>query len=104
MNTYVQCKWRTTLSIHKMTTPWWLVQLVTMEAVDLETGAELAEQGVVVELPFQTGSVLSLVTYRFERRDGGTALRALLTCSDHSLHLISSAGEGGNTSLTLMIC
>ncbi|XP_042220933.1 ER membrane protein complex subunit 1-like [Homarus americanus] len=67
-------------------------RLVTIEAVELESGNELGEQGVVVELPFQSGTVLSLAVYRFERRDGGMALRAFVTCSDHALHLISSAG------------
>ncbi|XP_066948980.1 ER membrane protein complex subunit 1 [Macrobrachium rosenbergii] len=67
-------------------------RVVTIEAIELETGAEIGEQGVVVELPFQSGSVLSLHIYRFERRDGGMALRAFVTCSDHALHLLSSAG------------
>nr|XP_045605093.1 ER membrane protein complex subunit 1-like [Procambarus clarkii] len=67
-------------------------RLVTIEAVELESGNELGEQGVVVELPFQSGTILSLAVYRFERRDGGMALRAFVTCSDHALHLISSAG------------
>ncbi|XP_069188557.1 ER membrane protein complex subunit 1 isoform X1 [Procambarus clarkii] len=66
-------------------------RLVTIEAVELESGNELGEQGVVVELPFQSGTILSLAVYRFERRDGGMALRAFVTCSDHALHLISSA-------------
>lgn len=67
-------------------------RLVTIEAIELESGNELGEQGVVVELPFQSGTILSLAVYRFERRDGGMALRAFVTCSDHALHLISSAG------------
>ena len=58
----------------------------------MESGEDLGEQGVVVELPLQSGSVLSLDVHRFERRDGGMALRAFVTCSDHALHLISSAG------------
>lgn len=70
----------------------WL-QLVTIGAMQLESGEELGEQGVVVELPLQSGSVLSLDIHRFERRDGGMALRAFVTCSDHALHLISSAGR-----------
>lgn len=61
--------------------------------MQLESGEELGEQGVVVELPLQSGSVLSLDVHRFERRDGGMALRAFVTCSDHALHLISSAGR-----------
>ena len=61
--------------------------------MQLESGEELGEQGVVVELPLQSGSVLSLDVHRFERRDGGMALRAFVTCSDHALHLISSAGN-----------
>lgn len=69
-----------------------LLQLVTIEAVELETGNELGDQGVEVELPFQSGTVLSLVVHRFERRSGGIALRAFVSCSDHALHLISNAG------------
>ncbi|XP_050691412.1 ER membrane protein complex subunit 1-like [Eriocheir sinensis] len=67
-------------------------RLVTIGAMQLESGEELGEQGVVVELPLQSGSVLSMDVHRFERRDGGMALRAFVTCSDHALHLISSAG------------
>ncbi|KAK7079448.1 hypothetical protein SK128_018435, partial [Halocaridina rubra] len=67
-------------------------RVVTIKAEDLESGAEIGEQGIVVELPFQSGSVLSLSMYRFERRDGGMAFRAFVTCSDHSLHLLSNAG------------
>lgn len=69
------------------------LQLVTIGAMQLESGEELGEQGVVVELPLQSGSVLTLDVHRFERRDGGLALRAFVTCSDHALHLISSAGR-----------
>lgn len=69
-----------------------ILQLVTIEAVELETGNELGDQGVEVELPFQSGTVLSLVVHRFERRSGGIALRAFVSCSDHALHLISNAG------------
>ena len=65
---------------------------MTIDAIELESGLEIGEQGVVVELPSQSGSVLSLNIYRFERRDGGMALRAFVTCSDHALHLLSSAG------------
>ncbi|XP_047502304.1 ER membrane protein complex subunit 1-like [Penaeus chinensis] len=67
-------------------------RLVTIEAMELETGNELGDQGVEVELPFQSGTVLSLVVHRFERRSGGIALRAFVSCSDHALHLISNAG------------
>ena len=28
----------------------------------------------------------------FERRDGGQAVRALVTCSDHATHMIAAAG------------
>ncbi|KAK3852368.1 hypothetical protein Pcinc_041045 [Petrolisthes cinctipes] len=69
-----------------------VAHVVTLGAVDLETGAEVGEQGLVVELPTHTGQAISLYVHHYQTSDGGSALRALLTCSDHSLHLLSSAG------------
>ncbi|RXG60032.1 ER membrane protein complex subunit 1 [Armadillidium vulgare] len=68
------------------------LRTLTLQAVDLSTGNEIGELGVVVELPLQSGAVQSLAIHSFTRKDGGTALRAFISCSDHSVHLISSAG------------
>ncbi|XP_076040041.1 ER membrane protein complex subunit 1 [Oratosquilla oratoria] len=65
---------------------------MTLEAINQETNQDLPEQGIVVELPPHSGTALSIYVYKFDRRDGGSAVRALITCSDHSVHLISNAG------------